>query len=59
MQVGDLVKVRGINLERIGIVIKVPPYHDFWGNTVVVEWLEGFREELERDQVEAICSNLK
>ena len=59
MKVGDLVKVRGINLERFGIVLEVPPYDDYWGDTVVVEWLDGFREEITQDAVEAVCSNLK
>lgn len=55
MKVGDLVKVRGINLERFGIVLEVPPYDDYWGDTVVVEWLDGFREEITQDQVEVVC----
>ena len=59
MKVGDLVKVRGIYLGRFGIVLEVPTYDDYWGDTVVVEWLDGFREEITQDQVERVCSDLK
>ena len=55
MKVGDLVKVRGINHMRLGIVLEVPPPDDYWGETAVVEWLDGFREEVTQDQVEVIC----
>ena len=54
MKVGDLVKVRGINQKRLGLVVEIPPHDDYWGDTAVVEWLCGFREELTQDRVEVL-----
>jgi hypothetical protein len=69
MKVGDLVRMKddwvrhnpwmkGTELdntpERFGVIVKVPPHHSYWGATAVVEWLDGFSEELTQDKVEVV-----
>ena len=51
MKVGDLVKSKN----RFGIIIEVPEVHDHWGDTAVVQWMNGFREEIEAELFEVIA----
>jgi len=55
MQVGDLVKNKSPKRPRLGLVVEIPPQDDYWGDTAIVEWLCGFREELTQDMVEVVC----
>jgi hypothetical protein len=50
MKIGDLVKSRN----RFGLVVEVPPPDDYWGVTAVVQWMDGFREEVTEESVEVI-----
>ena len=60
MKVGDLVKLRrgwGKSVdspERFGIIVEVPLPDDYWGDTAVVEWLDGFREKRTTDNLDVI-----
>ena len=69
MKVGDLVKQKGNwvaanpwmkdtglddSPERFGIIIEVWLDDDHWGDTAVVEWLDGFKEEITADNLEVI-----
>jgi hypothetical protein len=38
MQVGDLVKSHSCH-GCVGIIIEVPPEHDYWGKTAVIQWI--------------------
>ena len=51
MQIGDLVKSKN----RFGIIIEVPFSDDYWGDTAVVQWMDGFREEIEAGLFEVIA----
>ena len=51
MKVGDLVKSKN----RFGIIIEVPFSDDYWGDTAVVQWMDGFREEIEAGLFEVIA----
>ena len=52
MKIGDLVRVK--NKTRYGIIVEVPPPDDYWGDTAVVEWVDGFTEEITADHLEVI-----
>ena len=61
MKVGDLVKEtcwnrtwRGTTPQRFGIIIEVWLDDPHWGDTAVVEWLDGFREEITADNLEVV-----
>jgi len=59
MKVGDLVRwqrwIRQSSGDQaFGIIIEVPPPDDYWGATAVVEWINGFREEIEAKHFEVI-----
>ena len=64
MKIGDLVKEyrqreslysREKIPMRFGIILEVWLDDDHWGDTAVVEWSDGFREEITSDNLEVIC----